>query len=156
MGELFELFLKEIPGVYGDYVKELDSFLTDKGSKRTVRLSKSGYLTSYTVPGKDRMLLNYVFRKSGVRLRIYAQNVAEYDEILNHFPPEMKKDIIKAGDCKKLNGLKCTPACPGGYKFYMDGVEYRKCRSMAFFHSLKEENLDSILKIIEKETEYDQ
>lgn len=84
-------------------------------------------------------------------MRIYAQNVGEYDDILSDFPDNMKKDIIKGGDCKKLNGLNCSPTCGGGYKFTMDGVEYKKCKNMAFFHSLEEGNFDAIRRLIEAE-----
>ena len=81
-------------------------------------------------------LLNYVFRKTGVKVRIYAAGIGEYSGILSDFPDHMKKDIIKAGDCKKLSGLKCTPTCTGGYAFRMDDTDYKKCKNMAFFHSL--------------------
>ena len=33
----------------------------------------------------------------------------------------------------------------------MDGVEYKKCKNMAFFHPLLEENFDAIRKLIEAE-----
>lgn len=56
-----------------------------------------------------------------------------------------------AGVCKKLNGLKCTPTCMGGYRFFMDGVEYKKCKNMAFFPTLADENYDAIKKLIKVE-----
>ena len=34
-------------------------------------------------------------------------------------------------------GKTCSPTCPTGYTFVMDGVEYKKCRSMAFLPTLK-------------------
>ena len=43
-----------------------------------------------------------------------------------------------------LNGLKCSPTCPGGHTFVMEVVEYKKCKKMAFLHSLTEENYDVI------------
>ena len=96
-------------------------------------------------------MLGDVFRKTGVKIGIYAQNVGEYEDILSDIPDNMKKDIIKGGDCKKLNGLSCSPTCGGGYTFTMDGVEYKKCKNMAFFHSLVEGNFDAIRKLIEAE-----
>ena len=56
-----------------------------------------------------------------------------------------------AGVYKKLNGLKCTPTCMCGYGFFMDGVEYKKCKNMAFFPTLADENYDAIKKLIEVE-----
>lgn len=151
MDETFMLFLNDIPAESQGFVLELDKFLTEKGSKRTIKNAKSGFVTSYSSPKSGKTLLNYVFRKTGVKMRIYAKNVGEYDDILSDFPDNMKKDIIKGGDCKKLNGLNCSPTCGGGYEFTMDGVEYKKCKNMAFFHSLEEGNFDAIRKLIEAE-----
>lgn len=151
MDETFMLFLNDIPSESQGFVLELDKFLTEKGSKRTIKNAKSGFVTSYNSPKSGKTLLNYVFRKTGVKMRIYAQNVGEYDDILSDFPDNMKKDIIKGGDCKKLNGLNCSPTCGGGYEFTMDGVEYKKCKNMAFFHSLEEGKFDAIRRLIEAE-----
>ena len=87
----------------------------------------------------------------GRKMRIYAQSIGAHADILSDFPENMKNDIRKAGDCKKLCGLKCSPTCPGGYSFSMDGEEYKKCKNMAFFHSLTEENYDAIEKLIRSE-----
>jgi hypothetical protein len=84
-------------------------------------------------------------------MRIYAASVNAYDIILNDFPEKMKKEIIKSGDCKKLIGGTCSPICPAGYTFTMDGVEYKKCRNMAFLHNLDEESAEYILKLINSE-----
>ena len=154
MDELFKLFLNEIPSECHDFVTELDKYLIDKGCKRTIKTAKSGFVTSYSSPKSDRALLNYVFRKNCVKMRIYAANIKEYEEVLSNIPDNMKKDIIKGGDCKKLIGLNCTPTCSGGYSFHMDGVDYKKCKNMAFFHSLENRNFSAIKKIIEAEIDY--
>ena len=151
MDETFMLFLNDIPAESQGFVLELDKYLTSKGSKRTIKAAKSGFVTSYTSPVTGKALLNYVFRKTGVKMRIYAQSIGEHSDILSSLPENMKADIIKAGDCKKLNGLDCSPTCTGGYTFIMDGVEYKKCKNMAFFHSLTEENFDAIKKLIRSE-----
>lgn len=154
MDDTFKLFLKEIPVECQEFVLELDKHLTEKGSKRTIKTAKSGFVTSYSSPQSGKALLNYVFRKNGVKMRIYAAGIGEYSEILSDFPDKMKKDIIKAGDCKKLNGLNCSPTCSGGYSFPMDGVDYKKCKNMAFFHSLEEENFSAIRKLVNAEIDH--
>ena len=151
MDETFMLFLNDIPADSQGFVLELDKYLTSKGSKRTIKSAKSGFVTSYASPVTGKALLNYVFRKTGVKMRIYAQSIGAHADILSDFPENMKNDIRKAGDCKKLCGLKCSPTCPGGYSFSMDGEEYKKCKNMAFFHSLTEENYDAIEKLIRSE-----
>ena len=155
MDEMFNRFLQDIPAEYQRFVLELDEYLTAKGSKRTIKTAKSGFVTSYSSPAGGRALLNYVFRKSGVKMRIYAEHIGEHPNVLNCLPDNMKSDIKKAGDCKKLTGSACTPTCPAGYTFVMDGEEYRKCRNMAFFHSLTAGNTEHILKLIKAEIEHE-
>ena len=84
-------------------------------------------------------------------MRIYAQSIGEHSDILSDLPENMKADINKAGDCKKLNGLTCSPTCSGGYSFTMDGEELKKCKNMAFFHDLTIENHDAINMLIRSE-----
>ena len=155
MDENFFPFLQDIPSEHHSFVLELDEYLTARGSKRRIKAAKSGFVTSYSSPSSGRALLNYVFRKSGVKMRIYAQHIGEYPEVLNSFPDSMKADIQKAGNCKKLTGANCTPTCTAGYTFFMDGREYRKCKNMAFFHSLTAGNTAHILKLIRAEIEYE-
>lgn len=151
MDEKFMMFLNNIPAELQDYVLSLDKFLTEKECKREIKSAKSGFVTSYINPNTGKTLLNYVFRKTGVKMRIYAAGVSNYDAFLNEFPEKMKKEIKKASDCKKLTGGTCSPTCPAGYTFTMDGVEYKKCRSMAFFHDLNQESCDYILKLLQSE-----
>lgn len=151
MDETFMLFLNDIPAENQGFVLELDKYLTSKGSKRTIKTAKSGFVTSYASPVTGKALLNYVFRKTGVKMRIYAQSIGEHSDILSDLPENMREDIKKSGECKKLNGLKCSPTCTGGYTFVMDDVEYKKCKNMAFFHYLTEENYDAIKKLIRSE-----
>ncbi len=94
--------LDDIPAECQGYVLEPDKYLTENGCKRTIKSAKSGFVTSYSSIKMGRALLNYVFRKTGVKMRIYAQNIGEYDYILTDFPDNMKKDIVKAGDCLPL------------------------------------------------------
>ena len=153
MDEMFIHFLQAIPAEYQSFVLEMDEYLISKGSKRTIKAAKSGLVTSYSSPTSGRTLLNYVFRKSGVKMRIYADHIGGHPEVLNCLPGKMKSDIKKAGDCKKLTGFTCTPTCTAGYTFVMDGEEYRKCKNMAFFHSLTAGNIEHILKLIRAEIE---
>lgn len=151
MDELFLSFLQDIPREYTDFVLELDKYVTSRGSRRTIKAAKSGFVTSYSSPVTGRALFNYVFRKNGVKMRIYAEHIGEHLEILCDFPAQMKADMKKAGDCKKLTGRTCTPTCPAGYTFLLDGAEYRKCKNTAFFHALEKENLPYLKKLIEVE-----
>ena len=153
MDDKFTLFLNEVPVKHHGFVLELDDYLLGKKCKRKIESAKNGFVTTYIHPDSGKSLLNYVFRKTGVKMRIYAAGVGNYDAILNNFPDRMKKEIIKATDCKKLFGGTCSPTCPAGYTFTMDGVEYKKCKNMAFLHELDEVSAKYILQLIKSEIE---
>ena len=60
-------------------------------------------------------------QESGIKVRLYAGGTAAYKDCLATIPDSMKAELKKATDCKKLNGLTCTPTCPGGYTYTLDG-----------------------------------
>jgi len=151
MEQLYSDFLSLVPDESKDFVEELDAFLADKKCKRTIKPAAKGYLVTYSLPESGKSLLNFVFRKGCVKARIYASHVAEYEELVEKFPETTKKEIAKALDCKKLNGKTCSPTCPAGYTFVMDGIEFKKCRSMAFLPSLSVLNNPVIREMVERE-----
>ncbi len=61
------------------------------------------------------------------------------------------KELKKADGCKKLNGLPCTPVCPGGYTCTPDGELLNKCRSMAFLMTLNQQTAEHIRTLILRE-----
>ena len=96
--------------------------------------------------------MNYVFRKSGMMVRIYARHVIMYQSILDVITDDMKKNVIKANDCKRLTGVsECSPTCTAGYSFMMDGVNYQKCKNSAFFWKVEPDSVEHIKKIVENE-----
>ena len=151
MGDLFEDFLGAVPPEMQPIVLEINDFLTQKGCKREIKEAKNGHAVSYKRQDTGKSLLNYVFRKSGVKIRIYASQVSEYEAFLDTLSDELKKGIQKAGDCKKLNGQNCSPSCLGGYEFKMDGVVYKKCKNTAFMFDFNEKNTDFIYVFLKNE-----
>ena len=114
-----------------------------------IKEAKSGPVLSYT---KDKKaLLNYVYRKSGIKVRLYAAGIAAYEDCLGVLPDSMKAKLKKATDCKKLKGLTCTPTCPGGYTYTLDGELLKKCRSMAFLMTLNQKTAGYIQTLILRE-----
>ena len=149
----FKEFLQSVEDRERGFVDELHKFLSEKnGCKCDIKEAKSGYVVSYL---RDKAtLMNYVQRKTGTKARIYAVDIASYQELLNTLPQKMKSDIIKAAPCKRLlDPTACNPKCPMGYTFEMDGEVYKKCRSTAFMFALSEENDPFIKKFLEKELE---
>lgn len=150
----FEDFLQSVEENNRAFVAELHGFLTENGCKCDVKEAKSGFVVSYLKAKKT--LMNYVQRKTGTKARIYAANIAGYQEMLDTLPPKMKSEIIKAAPCKRLlDPTACNPKCSMGYTFTMDGEEYKKCRSTAFMFALSEENNGFIREFLERELGYE-
>ena len=102
-----------LPSEILETVQSIHAELSKMGFAEDIKEAKSGPVLSYI---KDKkVLLNYVYRKSGIKVRLYAAGIAAYEDCLAVLPDSMKAELKKATDCKKLNGLTCTPTCPGGY-----------------------------------------
>ena len=130
-------------------VQNIHAELLSLGFTEEIKEAKSGPVLSYT---KDRKaLLNYVYRKSGIKVRLYAARISTYEDCLAVLPESMKAELKKATDCKKLNGLTCTPTCPGGYTYTLDGELLKKCRSTAFLMTLNQKTAEYIQTLILRE-----
>lgn len=153
MADNFSIFLDTVSDNDREFVSALNEYILSCGGTFKLKEAKSGYVVSYVRPD-GKTLLNYVMRKSGIKVRLYAAHIGQYQGLLESAPEKVKNDIIKASDCKKLNGLDCSPNCSGGYMFEMDGVLYKKCRSMAFMPALCCENYGFIRSIVENEMKF--
>ena len=143
MEQAFQDFLMSVPAEEQAFVVDLDALLKEHQYEYSIQTAKNGYMVSYfkKVAKKKMTLINFVFRKTGVKIRIYAGNVAKYQSFLDTLPEKMKAEIVKAGDCKRLfDPTACNSRCQMGFAFVMDGAEYKKCRNMAFMPTLCEEN----------------
>lgn len=148
----FVEFLETLDGGNRDFVIDIDKFLLENGCKREIKIAKSGHLVSYIFKETKKTLVNFVCRKTGVKIRIYPVNVNKYEDFLDTLPAKMKKGIEKSSDCKRLlNPDACNPKCAMGYDFHMDSEHYQKCRNMAFMHDLNDENNAYIKTFLEKE-----
>ena len=67
-----------------------------------------------------------MFAERAGKIRLYAAGILNYESILETVPKKTKVELLKAGDCKKLNGQDCSPACPGGYIYQKEMI--RNCR----------------------------
>ena len=154
MTNTYEDFLQTVSEDNKDFVAKMHEVFMENGCKVEVKEAKQGYVASYSYRNdkKKIALLNYVFRKSGMMVRIYARHIAMYQNILDAFPEKMKKEMIKALDCKRLNGIsECSPTCTAGYDYRMDGVNYKKCKNGAFFWLVNADSRAFIEQMIIKE-----
>lgn len=135
----FEDFIATVDSECRDFVNELHDTLTKCGCGIEVKEAKSGYLVSYTLNKKT--VANYVFRKKGLIIRIYANHLSSYMEFLETLPDTMVKSINDAPVCKRLvNPDACNPKCAKGYDFLLRGEHLQKCRNNAFMFTVGEDN----------------
>jgi len=147
----FDDFLMEIDPKYHAFAREMDKYLLDNGCTLKISTAKSGYLVSYQHGKKKRVLLNFVFRKSGLVARVYAGNVEQYMETIENLPDNMKKSIEKAPKCKRFEDPpKCSPKCIG-YVFKLEGTHHQKCRYNCFLFEVNDETIPHIKEMVERE-----
>ena len=148
----FSDFLNNVELFYKDFVIGLDEFLNENNAKIKIELAKSGYVVSYNHAKDNKVIFNYVFRKNGIVMRIYADNLNKYIDAVASLPEKTLKKILSAGDCRRLiDPAKCNSRCPMGYDFVIDNNRYQKCRYNCFMIPLNDENIPHLKKMIESE-----
>lgn len=148
----FDDFIVMVDSTLAEFVTGLHKELTEAGCSIEVKEAKSGYVVSYLLNKKT--VANYVFRKKGMMIRIYANHIKDYMEFLETIPDSMVKTIEDASVCKRLiNPDACNSKCAMGYDFIMHGERYQKCRNNAFMFLLSEENNPLIATFLQKELE---
>lgn len=148
----FDDFLATVEDKDQEFVRGVHKELTALGCRADVKAAKSGYVVSYLANKKTAA--NYVFRKKGLIMRIYANHIAEYMDILDTFPDTMTETIRKAPVCKRLlNPADCNQRCQMGYDFIMKGERFQKCRNGAFLFLLTEESKPFVEALVLREVQ---
>jgi hypothetical protein len=97
-------------------------------------------------------MLNFLFRKNGLYVRIYGDNLGKYTDFLDRLPEIMEKEIGKVSVCKRLiNPADCNPKCIMGYDFYVKDSRYRKCRYSCFQFAINSGSRPVLSEFIENE-----
>ena len=132
------------------FVDELHQELAAAGCTVEITEAKSGFVVSYLFDKKT--VANYVFRKKGLIIRIYANHVDEYMDFLEGLPEGMARAVQRAPICKRLTGMAdCNSKCAMGYDFTVKGERHQKCRYNAFLFPLNEENNPFIRDFLKRE-----
>ncbi|MCL1806237.1 MAG: hypothetical protein FWG31_00870 [Oscillospiraceae bacterium] len=142
----FEDFLSNVNPVYQDFVKQTHVYLLENGCKLKLQLAKNGYVVSYSHGKNKKVLLNFVFRKIGLLIRIYSDMIGQYIDFLETLPDAMVKSVAKSPDCKM-----CNPKCGKGYDFSVKGSQYHKCRYTCFLFPVDEGSIPFIRSFLENE-----
>ena len=149
----FTDFIETVGDSHVEFVNNLNNFLLENNCTTEIKEAANGYVVSYKHKPSKRVVLNYVFRKMGLMLRIYADNISSYPEALKDLPVAMKDAIKKAGPCKRmLNPEDCNSRCPLGYEFDLEGELQQKCRYGLMFY-LTDETKPYLEKIVKAEIE---
>ncbi|MDL2289195.1 hypothetical protein LJB83_00335 [Clostridia bacterium OttesenSCG-928-F22] len=145
-------FLSTVFPPYQGIVDALHTHLLQNGCTFELKEAKSGYVASYNHSKDAHTLANYVFRKSGMVARIYANHLAQYAAFLETLPLQLKQKIAKAPACKRmLDPTKCNARCPMGYAFELDGALQQKCRYNCFMLPMNDETIPYIENFIKNE-----
>lgn len=149
---LFETFLETVVEKDLPFVKDLHEFLMENNYTYAIKEAKSGYVCSYIFNLTNRTVANYVFRKKGLMMRIYADHSASYAGWLDKLSDEMKASVKKAGPCKRLlDPNACSTLCLKGYQFPLDGEEQIKCRNSCFMFFVSDETGPYLREMMEQE-----
>ena len=148
----FENFMLDVSPANMEFIIKTHDYFIQKDCAYKIATAKNGRVLSYIFPKSKKTIINYVFRKSGMIIRIYGDNVSKYSGMLNSLPEGMKNAIKKAPICKRLaDPAKCNSRCPMGYIFDMDDILYKKCRYSSFMFEIKDENYQAIQSFIDHE-----
>lgn len=150
MAVAYESFMEAVPEEHKSFVSSLHELLTKQGCTVSIKEARSGYTVSYQV--EKRAVMNWVFRKAGIFVRIYGDNVRQYEAEIAALPPNMKKNMTGARDCKRLiDPSACSDTCVQGLVYSIDENVYKKCRYDGMFFPLSDETGRHIQKLVTAE-----
>jgi len=151
-----EDFLAAVNDGYKNYVTTIHEMLLQRGYKLKVQTTKSyGLHVSYSDP-KIKVVKGIIayllIRDEKLTIRINADNLAEYPDVLNRLPQNMVSQLDNANECIKMKDpQKCWQGCIG-YDFYIGEKHYQKCVVNCFVLDVNSESFPFLLELIERES----
>ena len=147
-----EQFLEEVEVNYQPFVQDLHNYLVNNGCKVAIEVKKSGFFASYKDGASKKSIVNLLFRKAGLRVRIYEENAYKYVDFLATLPEEMVQSVEEATACKRLtNTGDCSPTCSKGYDFTIGTNRFQICRYGGFDFLVTNKNNPYIKSFVENE-----
>ena len=148
----FSDFFIEVPDSNKDFVSTIHELFTNDGYKLKLEPKPIGCMATYAHPKTKHSILNFVFRKNGLYIRLYGANCTKYQDVLDSLPHSMIAQMQKAGDCPRLLGQdKCSPRCAMGYDFTIGDTRFQKCRIACFFLHVDDESMPFLLEMVRRE-----
>ena len=147
----FDDFIISVVPQYQGFARSINEYMLSNGCALKITTAKNGLVVSYQHLAKKRVVMNFVFRKKRLVVRIYGDHVGGYTEFLETMPDSMKDAIRTAPSCKRFETPpRCSPKC-GGNVFSISGVQYHKCRYSCFMFVVDDESIPFITAHIERE-----
>jgi hypothetical protein len=148
---MFEDFLANVREEDKNFVNEVHGTLLRDRYKAKIEHKANGFFVSYSHPKTKRVILNFLFRKKGLMIRLYADNCNKYSDVFDRMPKKIVDQIEKARNCKRLiDPEDCSPRCLLGYDFYIGEKHYQKCRGH-FILLVDRESIPTLLELIVSE-----
>jgi len=148
----FENFLADVSPAYCEFAETIHGELLGDGYRCRIESKANGFLVSYSHPQTKRSILNFLFRKGRLHVRLYADCLDGYAGLLDRLPGSMERAIAKAPVCKRLlDPAQCNSRCPMGYAFTIRGSRYQKCRYNCFLLEVTPESAPVLAALIGEE-----
>jgi len=149
----FSDFLTSAGVEHEDFINQLHTYLQENNCITKIKIAANGYVVSYMHKPSKRTVMNYIFRKGLPMLRVYADHVSTYMDVIAQWPDSMKDAIRTGGNCARLsNPTACNSRCLLGFDFILDGQRLQKCRChMSFTFFLNDETKPHLADIMQRE-----
>jgi len=148
----FEQFMETVEEQNTAFIQDLHDYLLASGCKVAFEQKKNGMLASFKLGKPPRAVCNFLFRKHGMLVRIYGENIYKYDDFMQTLPEEMVASIAASGDCGRMVSGTCSTNCKG-YDVTIRGERFQKCRYGAFELLIVAESTSFIKAFVEHEIE---
>ena len=149
---LFEQFLLDVPPNWHPFVYRINALLDETGHDFALTSAVSGPVASYRDPKSKHVVINYVFRRKKLHVRIYADHVCQDATLLAEMPEDMAEKMRKSPVCRRLlDPTKCNPRCRMGYTFVLRDELIKKCRYSCFLLEVTESREPYLLALIQSE-----
>lgn len=148
----FETFLENVPTIHQPFVLQVNELMQSNNCKTEIKEAKNGYVLSYRYGENQYTVMNFLFRKQGPAIRIYADCHAQYPDLLERMPEKIQAVVEKSGPCKRLiDPTACSPTCKKGFVFIMNGQQQIKCRNSCFQVFLSDDVNPFLFEMLERE-----
>jgi len=130
---VFDDAIKPFSAEIQEYLLKLNKRYMDSGCK--YKTKDLCFRISFIYTHKSRGTIGSISISpvNGCVIKINAENINDYTDMIEKFPPVIREAVENGYNCAKINDPEaCNPRCRG-YEFSINGKEYLKCRHLNFY-----------------------